>query len=320
MSPKNLTICLLYTTYHSFVWDCIGGEIDGDEILVINFSKRPLIKRNANSRVIDRCKETKTAFLLKCIKIALRSKFLKYDLLLAHPDHLLGNTLFFGKNVKKITFIEDGILNYYDYTKSQAIQTRAIKRKWLTCFSPFQYYLYNGHHSGIDDCNAVEVSGWFSDPDNIVRKEKFKSVRKINFPLLIRKETNRNLAALFIDQPIEHFLSRELAMAIRQKSIKYLEENFKEVMIKNHPEHHASGLAIKNSFAPNFNQNMPVEELIFEICPDVVISYCSTALINISKISPSTQCVSIGMEEIVQEMPALIKVKKLFEFNRVSVI
>ena len=318
MQKKSMTICLLYTTYHSFIWDLISDQFDQQNLVVVNFSQRKT-KTNAATHTIERTQTNKASFLLTCLAIATKTKFKKFNLILPHPDHLLGNTLFFNKNANNITLLEDGILNYYNYERAMSIEKIALKRKRITYLTPFRYTLYNGHHSGVDDCPTPNLSGWFTEPEKIFKKERFTSLNRIIFPLCSVTNKQQTCTALLLEQPLEKFLNATTAAKIRKKTIEYLESNFKKVIVKPHPEHSSIDMKIQNKEAFHFESNIPIEEIIHNIKPDAVISYCSTALINIANISKSTQCIAIGINEIVTELPTTIKIKDLFIQNNIEI-
>jgi hypothetical protein len=317
MKNENKTICLLYTTYHSFLWDLISHDIDQSNLVVLNFSQRPL-NNIIKNKVIERSKTNKIKFLLACLAIASKSKFHKYNLILPHPDHLLGNTLFFNKNAQSISLLEDGILNYYNYKQAHAIAKKSEQRRKLTRFTPFSYTIYTGHLSGVDNCPTPELYGWFTDPEQIIKKSKFKHLNKINLPASSEQPANLNNTVLLLEQPLEKFLNETTAQFIRSKTKKFIEENFSEVIIKPHPQHTSTDSNIKNKVDFSFESNIPIEEIILKINPAAVISFCSTALINISKISSNTKCISIGINEITNELPDVQKIKDLFLKNNIE--
>lgn len=296
----------------------MSEQVAHKNLTVVNFSNRK-IKENKNHKVIERAADNKIIFLFKCLTIAAKSKLKIFNLILPHPDHLLGNTLFFSNNVKKVTLLEDGILNYYNYERTLNAAKIGIKRRRITYLTPFRYKIYSGHHSGIDDCSHALLSGWFTDPENIIKKERFSSITKINFPTIALPLGRNNRTAILLDQPLEKFLSAATANAIRKKTIAFVEENFEKVIIKPHPQHTSISMKISNVIPFDFEQNAPIEETILSIQPAAVVSYCSTALINISKISSSTQCVAIGINEIIAELPAAIEIKELLMKNKVEI-
>ncbi|MCY1275181.1 hypothetical protein D9M70_238170 [compost metagenome] len=314
------TLCLLYTTYHSFLWDTISREINQPNITIINFSKRPLKIKSSANKTIERSRETKISFLIKCLKIASKAKFSPYNLFIPHPDHLLGNTLFFNKNAKNITIIEDGILNYYDYEASAEIKKTSKKRRLITYLTPFRYNTYTGHHSGIDSVPPRYLSGWFSNPEKIIKKENYSKINKIKFPEQKSKDHELYEKAVFLDQPIEKFLPPSKAKALRESSIAFLEKSFQEVTVKAHPEHDQETLPIKNRSIYIFPPNTPIEEIICETQPIAIISYCSTALINSALISPRTRCISIGINIITEEIPTTSSIRNLFKEVGVEII
>lgn len=317
-NKNNETICLLYTTYHSFIWDLMSKQVHHKKITVVNFSNRK-IKEHKNHKVIERTANNKITFLYKCITIAAKSKLKTFNLILPHPDHLLGNTLFFSKNVTKVTLMEDGVLNYYNYERTLNTAKIGIKRRRITYLTPFRYKIYSGHHSGVDDCSHAILSGWFTDPDNVIKKERFSSITKIYFPTNTTPLGRDNRTAILLDQPLEKFLTAATANTIRKKTIAFVEQNFQRVIIKPHPQHDSISMEVSNVIPFDFEQNTPIEETIIRIQPVAVVSYCSTALINISKISSSTQCISIGINEIIAELPAAIEIKELLMKNKVEI-
>lgn len=314
VNPK--TICLLYTAYHSFIWDLIRENYPTKETITINFSKRLTKKPN---QTIERSRLSNIEFLRKCVGIAIESKFIEYNLILPHPDHLLGNFLFFGKRLKKLTILEDGILNYYNYQASGEIKKKAQKRRLITFLSPFRYKFYHGHHSGIEVHNKKEIYGWFSDPESVVHKEKFKSIKKIDFKNSLPLSPSTQSHAILLDQPLETFLSKELAQKIRNRSTDYLTKNFPLITIKPHPQHKTTYIPA-NSKLLHQEQYATIEEIIAIHQPIAVISYCSSALLNIKKIFPDIKCVSIGMKEITEEKPILSKILNLYKTNDIEII
>lgn len=318
MQDKNDAICLLYTTYHSFLWDLISDKIHHKNLAVVNFSKRK-IKNNSNFKIIERTERNKTSFVFTCLAIALKFKFKKFDLFLPHPDHLLGNTLFFSKTVNHITILEDGILNYYNYERADAIEKIAKKRRLITWLTPFRYKLYTGHHSGIDSFPTSSISGWFTAPEKIIKKEKFRHLNKINFPVQTHEKNNTSGLVIVLDQPLEKFISASTALNIREKTILFVENNFKNTIVKAHPEHESNSMSIKNELPFHFDSSTPIEEIILTINPEAVVSFCSTALINISKISQNIRCIAIGIDEISKEVPGTIKIKNIFSENNIEI-
>ncbi|SDH58800.1 polysialyltransferase family glycosyltransferase [Pseudomonas panipatensis] len=310
-------ICLLYTNYHSLLWDSIANQIDCKNITTINFSKRKT--KSAKCITIERSEKSKIAFLLICMKVAITAKFKKYNLFIPHPDHLLGNTLFFGRNAKRITIIEDGVLNYYDNKRNKEIDRISRKRRHITMFTPFQYKAYSGHLSGIDAHPPKRLYGWFTSPEDLFKRNVFKETYKIPTTNL-SKETHQKYEAFFIDQPIENFLNQKTAKALREKAKKYMEENFNIVFFKSHPESKSKSIEIRNKVEEKESNLLTAEELIMKYNPDHIISYCSTSLLNSRRLLPNSKITSIGIDEITNENKELQKIKILFEKNNIETI
>lgn len=316
-----INICLLYTTYHSYIWDKIQEKHPATQkIVVLNFSKRRTKERPNVIVKIDRSRDSKIKVLAESLKIATISKFKKYNLTLPHPDHLLGNTLFFNKNATKITWIEDGILNYYSTQKlDKTLTKRQKKRALLTHFTPFRYKKFKGHLSGIHATLTKNTAGWFHTPDKVVDKNLFNELFTIPQNNQNTTQTNRRLA-LLIEQPLEKFLSKELANQIRKRTKKILENNYELVIIKKHPEHiNTATTNIRNEINTPINPSLPIEEQIGLINPSDVLSFCSTALINIKKSHQNIRCIAIGLNEIRDENPNLIGLTEIFKDSGVEI-
>lgn len=314
------TICLLYTTYHSYVFEIMQEKLILKNLLVLNFSSRALKFDDQRIKIIERKNVFKLTFLLKCLWIAAYSKLFKYDLIIPHPDHLLGNILFFGNKVKNITLLEDGILNYYRYIKSGEIEKKALLRKKLLMFTPFKYNLYEGHHSGIESMPPGKINGVFSDPSSIYHAELFNKIIKIDFSSNSNAKEKKQPYVIFLDQPIEIFLSANTSKKLRKSASAYIRENFNEVLYKSHPQHKQTpyDFGIKTTILDN--NSIPIEELIYQLNPMAVVSFCSTALVTISMISNDIECISIGINEMIPSAPTLTTVKKLFELHHVKLV
>ena len=166
---------------------------------------------------------------------------------------------------------------------------------------------------------STKLGAIHTDPDNVIKKERFSSITKIYFPTNATPLGRDNRTAILLDQPLEKFLTAATANTIRKKTIAFVEQNFQRVIIKPHPQHDSISMEVSNVIPFDFEQNTPIEETIIRIQPVAVVSYCSTALINISKISSSTQCISIGINEIIAELPAAIEIKELLMKNKVEI-
>lgn len=316
-----LNICLLYTTYHSYLWDKISEQNPSEkEILILNFSKRKTKSRKNQKVLFSRSSSSKYKIIKECIKIAATCKIKKFKLTIPHPDHLLGNFLFFNKNVKEITLIEDGILNYYkNPNRDPGILTRQKKRQRITLLTPFRYQAYSGHLSGIDSLPPKTIKGYFHDPELIVEKSKFKEIKKIHTDKE-SKNQKKEKTLIIIEQPLESFLSKELALQLREKARKLIEGNFSEIYTKKHPEHLDSIQTITQQTKETaLDNSLPIEEQIGIINPSHVIGFTSTALINIKRANKETTCISIGLNEILKENKNISNLKQLFEKSGVEI-
>lgn len=313
----SLKIYLLYTNYHSLLWEPIIQESTNINSITINLSKRKLKKKYGT--IIERSENGKLKFILLCLKVAILAKIKKYELYLPHPDHLLGNNLFFNKNATNITLIEDGILNYYE-NRIESSKNRSSKlAKKLSIITPFKYKEYTGHLSGIDAKPPHSLDGLFIEPESVVRPEQFSNLTKIPLPN-IEEYKSPGIEILLIDQPIEKFLTEELAKNLREKTLELLNSKSR-VLIKPHPESTNTNTVhtIKNATIFK-NTNITAEELILSTRPRTIISYCSTSLLNAARLLPNSEIISIGMLEIEKELPETRHITRIFKEKNITLL
>jgi hypothetical protein len=233
------------------------------------------------------------SFILAGIQIRrLLRRYQEVSICLPHPEHVLGNYLFFHERVAKRYIYEDGLLNYYDAVldgRHKSSMRRKLQTGWLL---GLPYQEYSGFISGVD---ARSYDGAFvSHPEKIVRRADFGEVIAISRYQSLNRIGELMDTVLFLDQEIEKILAASTAISLRQTMSVLLSELGGEVLVKPHYEMKSSVHPLDESCVPEEMLRMPAELIIEHIRPKVVVSFLSSALINIKTMYPEIRCISVG--------------------------
>lgn len=200
--------------------------------------------------------------------------------------HVLSNAIFFGfKKIVNRYVMEDGLLNYYKVT---------LKNKMLDKKSANIFLNYIGLHSRKfkGDITGVEmdvVNGQYVYFPDLAFKPK-KSIqipfKKLSYDLIDR-------VLILGQEPIVNLISVTSYLNSLNSVIDDSLIDFKDYKFYYKPHHHG-----KNKLANNFlheklghklhiiEDNTPIHMLVAEIKPSVVISFGSTASLNLKLILP----------------------------------
>lgn len=214
------------------------------------------------------------------------------DVYMPHPGHILSNFLFFASIPgKRIYIYEDGLLNYYDADVNNAFVGKT--KRLLARVGGLPYRDYTGHLAGYD---AGSYDGAFlSMPDKAVRKDRLGTLHRLNFEthaLALRRNT-----ILFLDQDVSSRMSPEereqciATMLSAYPSTDYI------YYYKPHHDHTSLLSEAMQPLAPEL-RSLPAEMLIERLCPSHVISFFSSALINIKRGWPNVQSVSLAASKV----------------------
>ena len=152
--------------------------------------------------------------------------------------------------------------------------------------------VYKGFVTGI---NQIKYDGAFvTHPELIVMRSHYGNLFKI-----VKYKPKKNIkllsnVALFVDQPLEHIFTINDLCKINLKLNNFIDSIDKKVYFKIHYDSKNTVENNKFTILSNSYRTMPVELLIEEIKPSIVISYFSSALMNIKKMYPQIKCISIG--------------------------
>lgn len=226
-------------------------------------------------------------FSLKIRRI-IKSKA-KVELYIPHPNNIFTNYLFFCPEIAEVNIYEDGILNYYDAPTGSKKPNVFLRLLSSACALPYSHY--SGHLSG---CDAKKItSGYFSRPDFAVSIDKFSKIIKLSYQKQIMHLDQQRI--LFLDQDT----ALQIGEAERQKLLCNMFETFPPESYKYYykPHHEYEASTGMNNLPENLKY-LAAEKVIDEIKPGIVISFFSSALINIKQISPEIRCISLAAERV----------------------
>ncbi len=223
---------------------------------------------------------------------ALLFRYRHVSICLPHPDHLLGNFLFFHPQVDERCIFEDGLLNYYDAVLTENQFRGMMFRHRFGWLIGLRYTLYEGFLSGID---ARQYDRAFvSYPKKMVRRESYGEISTITRYQRAKEQWRASDVVLVLDQNIEAALGISTANKLRNAMAKRLDELDGEVLVKPHYDMRNSQEPQSEKWVAAEYRSRPAELVIEQIKPRAVMSFCSSALINIKELYPEMQCVAVG--------------------------
>lgn len=205
-----------------------------------------------------------------------------------HPNNAFSHPLFFLDVLESVNIYEDGLANYYD-ARSTFLNVGLLSRVIIKFFG-FKISKMNGHLAGYDLRYINEL--YLSHGDLAVGKKKVGRVVTLSpAPSLTEFDPG---VVLFLDQNTEGVLSSEE----RERRIEKLLNSYNSEIFYYKPHH---------DFFTNFKcmrqltvdlRQMPAEELVSVLSAGVVVSFYSSALINIKALYPRVRCISIAADAI----------------------
>ena len=266
----------------------------------------------------------------------------KLAVYIPHPYHLPTNYLLFGIKEKEAYLIPDGILNYYESKITIKSMLAMLVKCALARILGITYTPYTGHLTAFD--KRVYSGVYTFNPDGLLTvcgqiriirtdKEQFRNDKKI---------------CLFLDQDIESLLNKKDSENMRAALYQYLASaQFDEILYKPHPsvkhltprppslegkgenslliseEGLGSPLSVSGrgwGWGMPIHSTLPAEMLISQYCPTEVISYVSSALINIRDIYPDIACTSVGLNKLLAVNSRIQPLCELFVRKNIRII
>lgn len=214
------------------------------------------------------------------------------DIYIPHPGNIFSNFLFFSdRNGGKVFIYEDGLLNYYDAISSNTFVGRC--KKLLARVFGTPYRDYSGHLAGYD---AGKYDGAFlSMPDKAVRKERLGTLNRMAVSAC--NERLKEKTVLFLDQNSAKILDpveRDLCVSTMLGLCPPSEYHYYYKAHHDYMSHLADAMVL----LPENLQNLPAEIVVERLRPSHVISFFSSALINVKMAWPNVECISLAASKI----------------------
>lgn len=213
-----------------------------------------------------------------------------------HPFNPLSNFAFFAPGARDVRIYQDGILNYYDAANPFVRASVLAKRRLLASGALLPYRPYVGHLSGIEE---REIStGYFTHPEHVVLYERFSRIAQLEFGASLvpgDQPKSGEPVTLFLDQPIERLVSREAVPTLRRLASDFADSMGRPVLYKPHYTQRAPFETRRGwQVASPEEMALPAEEIPVIRPVDAVVSFCSSALVNIRLSRPNMRCAAIG--------------------------
>lgn len=203
----------------------------------------------------------------------------------AHPYHFITNWFYQASSTG--VCLEDGLANYYNANEPPMDIVRNIRRK-----STFLLYKFcKPKDEGLIPLSCCFVAGYFRFKDYVF------TICGVYYQLNSNFKCNMKLnnIVLFLDQDIDRL---EGNFELRCKMVEILEEYLRlgyDVLIK---RHHDDLSNFHYGDYQEYNGLESAENLVNIIAPSTVISYTSSALMNIKGEHSNVNVVSVGSKLI----------------------
>ncbi|WP_286714660.1 polysialyltransferase family glycosyltransferase [Marinobacter sp. tcs-11] len=281
---KTINLVVGFTPYHALFSEGFINNLEGP--VFCYFTKEYPGKPNSWRKISPFNNK-----ILSMIFYSLRiwSWFLtgrKINLYIPHMCHFASNYPARSNRCHTVNIYEEGIANYYD-----AVSERwdiSLSKKIMSWLVALPFKPYSGHITGIDVCSVASTLS--SRPGKLVFKSKLGCLKKVNIPIEFGRPKRYCSEILFLDQPlnIESTEKREyLEHWLSQKKPN------QKVYYKAHHDANASYAGMIQ--LSEELQSMPAERLLSLTSFGTVVSFHSSALINISKIFPDVKCVYLPL-------------------------
>lgn len=213
-----------------------------------------------------------------------------------HPFNPLSNFAYFAAGTAEARIYQDGILNYYDAANPFVDSSVLWQRRLKAAMALLPFRPYPGHLSGID---ARDVSvGYFTHPELAVNSERFAQLTHLKFDASLLEDDRSPTGepvVLFLDQPIERFMSPEAALLLREQAIGFADSLGRPVIYK--PHYTQAAVVPRRSgwrMVSSREAMLPAEEIPALRSIETVVSFFSSALANIRLARPSVRCIAVG--------------------------
>lgn len=289
---RRVSLFIGFTPYHAYVVSRMLDQCEGP--VYCCFSKIwPNSSRRYTRLGVARNRVAILGGGLSFLVFAFFVRWLKFrkialDVYMPHPGNIFTNYLFLSSRSGRRVFIyEDGILNYYDAVQRNFFV--GFGKRLLSWLGLMPYRPYKGHLAGYDA--GCYDGAFLSMPKLAVRKDSLGVVHAL--PISTKSLCVDPHLVLFLDQNVSGFLEGVQRQAcVDEMFRRYPLAEYRYVYKPHHD--FCSEISREMSRLSTDEAALPAELLVEKICPGHVVSFFSSALINIRNVFPEISCVSLA--------------------------
>lgn len=270
---KNILVNPHGLDYKNELWDEVyngncSREVGNNKFLrYLNFLKQILVFRILNKQI-------------------LKFKNAKINYYYVDLAHVLSNSIFFNfGNIESRYIIEDGLLNYYKLSlKDKMLSKRSIN--YLLAFFGLKTKNFEGDITGIE-MNIVN-NQYVYFPKLAIRPSK-----SLQIPFNKYSYSLNNKVLVLGQEPIISIISKNDYLNSLKKVITEVKKEFEIFDFYYKPHHHGKKDLAKKILKKELgnslfyiDDNQPIHKIINNIKPSMVVSFGSTASLNLKLILP----------------------------------
>jgi hypothetical protein len=295
---RHVKVVIGFTPFHALFAERLLAQLEGGEVYCL-FTKgwpqggRPYTRlgffsaRGAVFRALS--------YIASCLYFSLRIHGLflrgcKVHLYAPHPSNIFTNYLFFARHTASVNVYEDGLLNYYDVPASRGGISQGLKCLALLCGIPYRNY--PGHLAGYD---ARRVDSLFVfRVGAVVSRKKVGAVVQLSAVGGSVEPVARRV--LFLDQDVSRFIPAAQRAVLLARMLAIYPPGEYEYFYKGHHDF-ASTCVDMRCLSPEL-ASRPAELVVVELRPEIVVSFFSSALLNIKGAFPGVKCLALAAREV----------------------
>jgi hypothetical protein len=294
---RHVRVVIGFTPFHALFAERLLAQLEGEVFCL--FTKgwpregRPYTRLgffSGNGPVLRAL-----SYIASCLYFSLRIHGLflrgcKVHVYAPHPSNIFTNYLFFARRTASVNVYEDGLLNYYDVPSSRGGVSRGLKCLALLCGIPYRNY--PGHLAGYD---ARSVDSLFvSRAGAVVSREKVGAVVQLSVVGSSVEPVARRV--LFLDQDVSRFISDAQRDTLLARMLAIYPPGEYEYFYKGHHDFASTGVDMR-SLSPEL-VSRPAELVAIELRPEIVVSFFSSALLNIAGVFSGVKCLALAAGEV----------------------
>lgn len=237
----------------------------------------------------------------------------KVRVFIPHPFHFATNYAAFNVGAEEFNLLPDGLLNYYERLINERDKKLMAAKKLLGVILGLTYSPYCGLLTG----ESVIKYTHFYDIKSVLKRKNNQAILP-EFENLINQKV-----VLFLDQEIEHLVSKEEEECLRKAAIEYiLLKKYNTVIYKRHPSSNKFTSFLKKSGINviELKNNLPIELIINQLPVNEVVSFISSALLNLLYMRPEILATSIGVSVFDKSFEKNFNLSYIFKTHGVNIV